>query len=410
MRLEDVVSYVRRIEPSEAAKLTERFYANTHVDRRFLQAYVRDMGEGRWMLNGAPLVLSKDGRVLDGRVRLLASVAANSPFDTLVVEGIEPEAYETLDAVRRRRLADILAIRSEKHGRALGAALKIVWSYTNGLAPGSGKGPSPLALLELLENNPEIRSSILPSLRATPLLPHGCGIALHHLMSRVDQHRADRFISLLGEPVAAEGVGPILQLRSVLQDLRGQGGSRKQSYMLAIAIKAWNAFRSSRPLKLLKYSPDREAFPRIVDLEDWGPLSIKGQSAASQQRDSKVTKHGDIKARAIMVTPDLAERLLASRGQNRRVSAPVIQKYARDMQSGRWQLNGQTIKISSDGRLLDGQHRLEAAKKAKTPFPAIIVDGLEEETLSSLDIGHQRSVSDILRERGETRICTASIY
>jgi hypothetical protein len=41
-------------------------------------------------------------------------------------------------------------------------------------------------------------------------------------------------------------------------------------------------------------------------------------------------------------------------------------------------------------------------KKAKRPFPSIIVEGLPEESFGSLDIGRRRSVADILRERGES--------
>jgi hypothetical protein len=45
---------------------------------------------------------------------------------------------------------------------------------------------------------------------------------------------------------------------------------------------------------------------------------------------------------------------------------------------------------------------LEAAKKARASFPAIIVEGLPDEISSTLDIGRRRAASDILRERGET--------
>ena len=103
-----------------------------------------------------------------------------------------------------------------------------------------------------------------------------------------------------------------------------------------------------------------------------------------------------------MISPDISEEMLERNNSNRHVSASVINKYSRDMLAGRWLLNGQTIKVSSSGKLLDGQHRLEAAKKAKRSFPAIIVEGLAEETFGSLDIGHRRSMSDILRERGES--------
>jgi hypothetical protein len=91
---------------------------------------------------------------------------------------------------------------------------------------------------------------------------------------------------------------------------------------------------------------------------------------------------------------------------NRGISGSVVEKYARDMKAGRWCLNGQTIKITQSGQLLDGQHRLEAVKKAKRPFRAIIVEGVPESCLGSLDVGHKRSLAEILRDRAETNTAT----
>lgn len=397
-----VTSTVKCIAPADAAKMLERLFSHARVDQRMLHAYERDMRAGRWMLNGAPIVISQKGEVLDGRTRLLACVRAQSSFDTLIVEGIDSQAYETIDAVRKRTLADVLSIRSELHGRALAAALRIVWSLGSGITPGAGKAPSPIALLSLLEERAEIRDSVLPALRASPLLPHGCGIALHYLLSRIDQKLADSFISSLGESGLLTNVSAIAQLRNTLLLLKGKGGNRKQSYILAVSIKAWNAFRAKRPLKLLKYDPEREAFPHIEGKSVWGPLGdieISSHSAVVMRSYQAIAP---IIAEVEMITPEMAEILLSGKGPNRRVSASVINKYSRDMQSGRWCLNGQTIKISATGRLLDGQHRLEAAKKAKRAFPAIIVRGLSDSIFSSLDIGHRRSLSEVLRERGET--------
>lgn len=393
-----ITSRVATITPEEASGLLSRFFANGKVDQRLLTAYARDMAEGRWSLNGAPLVLSDNERVLDGRIRLLACVQAQASFNTLIVEGIQASAYESIDAVRKRTLADVLSIRHERHGRSLAAGLRIISSYLMGAAPGAGRTTSPTVLLSLLEEHPEIRDSIMPAMAAMPLLPHGCGIALHHLMSRVDPAKADRFLALIGEPVGSEDIRPVLHLRQVLTEMRGRGGSRKQSYVLAIAIKAWNAFRAGAELKLLRYAPEREAFPKILGLETSpGPL-FDTPMPTSDSAEAPAT----ITARLETITPERAEALLGGNKLNRRVSGSVIGKYARDMAAGRWHLNGQTIKLSKSGKLLDGQHRLEAAKKAKRSFQAIVVEGLSEDSFSTLDIGHRRSVSDILRERGET--------
>jgi hypothetical protein len=399
--LATISSRIERITPVVAEQMLQRVVSTSRADPPSLQAFERDMAAGHWVLNGAPIILSPDGQILDGRARLLACVRSGSSFDTLIVQGVSIDAFETIDAVRKRTLADILSMRHELHGRALGSALRILWSYGSGATPGAGKPPTPTALLGVLEQHPEIRDSILPALRAMPLLPHGCAIALHHLASALDPRQADQFMAQIGEPTSTASDNPIVQLRAALLLLRGQGGARKQTYILAITIKAWNAFKAGKSIKHLRYSPERETFPRFEGEPDWGPLS-RAAARTRLTNKSDPAKGGRLKVQALMVTPEMAEQLLADRGPNRNVSGSVINKYARDMAAGRWRLNGQTIKLSVDGRLLDGQHRLEAAKKAKRAFPAIIVDGLPDSILSSLDIGRRRAMSDVLRERGES--------
>ena len=359
------------------------------------------------MLNGASIVISKDKKVLDGRARLLACIQAKTRFKTLIIDGIDDQVFETIDAVRKRRLADVLTIRRFPHGRALAAALRVILAYrTKSLV--SPRNPSPIVLLDLIEAHPEIRDSILPSLRAAPTLPHGVGIALHYLFSLADPRKSDNFFAQIGAAPSTGEETPAVRLRRVLEDLRNQGGYRKQTYVLAVAIKAWNAFLAGKPLKQLRYNREVEPFPEIA--------GIKPSMARSDGSTERRNTSGDeparnraprLIARVEMISPERAERLLSANTLNRGISGSVVEKYARDMRAGRWHLNGQTIKLTASGRLLDGQHRLEAVKKAQRPFPAIVVEGVPESCLGSLDVGHKRGLSEILRDRGE--INTASL-
>ena len=397
--MDSISSAIERITPNVAKQMLERVFSNAKVDVPSREAFGRDMAAGGWVLKGSPIVFSVNGVLLDGRARLHACIDSGTAFDTLVIRGIDNGAFETIDAVRKRTLADIFSIRQERHGRPLGAALRILWSYGLGATPGIGKTPSPTALLALLERKPQIRDSIMPALRATPLLPHGCAIALHHLASAINPVKATHFLTQLQEPTAQAPDHPIVQLRNVLMQMRSQGGSRKQTYMLAVAIKAWNAFEAGKTIKALRYGAG-EKFPRIQVANDWGPLSRMARDASDDV--GRPPDSIKLQVRAVMITPEMAEKLLDDRAPNRSVSSAVLNKYARDMAAGRWKLNGQTIKISRQGHLIDGRHRLEAAKKSKTSFPAIIVEGLDEEVISTLDIGRRRAMSDVLRERGES--------
>lgn len=301
---------IRRISPADAAEMLSRVAASGHVDKLTLEAFEQDMRAGRWLLNGAPIIVSSDDQVLDGRARLHACVRSGNAFETLIIKGIKKDAFETIDSIRKRTLADVLSIRSEIHGRSLGAALRIIWSYQAGATPGTGKAPGTTALLSVLEQHPEIRDSVIPALRAMPLLPHGCGIALHYLASRTNPEKADLFIAQLGEPVSADPSHPIIQLRSALEGLRGQGGARKQTYILAIAIKAWNAFSRGKVIKHLRYGAERESFPRLDRDPSWGLLG----EATERDRSVPPPHQGTLRVRATMVTPEMAEAMLADRG------------------------------------------------------------------------------------------------
>jgi hypothetical protein len=105
--------------------------------------------------------------------------------------------------------------------------------------------------------------------------------------------------------------------------------------------------------------------------------------------------------RLVLITPDVAEEWLRSNQGNRNVRERWIAQIASAMQEGRWVVNGDTIKFASDGRLLDGQHRLLACVRAQIPFLAYVIKGLDSTVFDTIDQNKSRSTADILRSRGE---------
>jgi hypothetical protein len=106
--LDEIAWEIAEITPSAAAEMLGNVHASGHVDQLALAAFGKDMSAGQWVLNGAPIVLSSDGSLLDGRARLHACVKSGAPFQALVVKGVSSSAFETIDSVRKRTLADIL--------------------------------------------------------------------------------------------------------------------------------------------------------------------------------------------------------------------------------------------------------------------------------------------------------------
>lgn len=101
------------------------------------------------------------------------------------------------------------------------------------------------------------------------------------------------------------------------------------------------------------------------------------------------------------VTPDMATAWLAFNDQNRRPSKAKIKRFAAAMAAGKWVENGETIKFSKDGRMLDGQSRLQAIILAKTAVVLEIRGDLPERAQQSMDTGEPRKGVHTLEMMGE---------
>ena len=101
------------------------------------------------------------------------------------------------------------------------------------------------------------------------------------------------------------------------------------------------------------------------------------------------------------ITPDFAKALLELNGINRPLSDPTLKNYTRTLENDKWKLNGETIKVTTTGRLLDGQHRLLACVEANKSFDAVYVEVEDETAFDTIDIGKRRTRSDILSIKGE---------
>lgn len=112
------------------------------------------------------------------------------------------------------------------------------------------------------------------------------------------------------------------------------------------------------------------------------------------------TYQGDVKVTIMLITPEMAKKMLEKNSMNRSLDAHAINRYVSDMSSEDWQaLNGQTISFYRDGGLKDGQHRLTAIIKSGIPQWCIVVEGIENENVIS-DIGKPRNIRNIMEMSG----------
>jgi hypothetical protein len=124
-------------------------------------------------------------------------------------------------------------------------------------------------------------------------------------------------------------------------------------------------------------------------------VTTDSRISATRTPLAKIKKQ--VKVEWVEITPAMATALLDANSHNRRLREAVADGYARDMTADRWDVNGETIKVCADGRLIDGQHRLEAIELTGIPAVCLLVTGLPIEAQKTTDIGARRSYADTLR-------------
>lgn len=121
-----------------------------------------------------------------------------------------------------------------------------------------------------------------------------------------------------------------------------------------------------------------------------------------QKAETVIEMKGKKPMQIVTVTPEIAREWLDSNIHNRPVRETTIRRYVEAMKAGQWELNGETIKFSSQGVLLDGQHRLRAVVQSGVTIQSYVIHDLPPAVFDTIDTGANRSISDLLALQGES--------
>lgn len=108
------------------------------------------------------------------------------------------------------------------------------------------------------------------------------------------------------------------------------------------------------------------------------------------------------------ISPEEAKTVLEGNTFNRDVSSVLVKSMASDMIKGSWKLNGDSIKFASNGRLVDGQHRLSAIVESGETLKTFVCGGMDFSTFDTLDIGKKRALRDLMKISGVKHYVTAA--
>lgn len=98
----------------------------------------------------------------------------------------------------------------------------------------------------------------------------------------------------------------------------------------------------------------------------------------------------------VEITPETARQWLERNIGNRPASQAHVAKLERAMRDGKWKMTGDAIRFSKTGKLIDGQHRLQAILNSGIAVTCVVMHNLDDEIFDVIDGGKGRQKSDIL--------------
>lgn len=269
------------ISPSMAQAWLDRGGLNRIPTQGRIRKYANSIRRGEWRLTGDSIKLDTEGKVIDGRHRLLAIVETGMPIRSLVVRGIEAEVFPVLDGGKSRTPGDVMGIAGYKNRVAIASAARglILIDASGRLDPPGRREYEALlshtALLKYVQEHPEVEEGVLLANRLKGSgLSGGGGLlgGLFALLLRVDAQQAEAFADALASGADLAADSPILRFRNrLISDQRVPNTLEFREHLTALGIKAWNLWRAGETTRSLTFHPQRgvgtragEPFPVAV--------------------------------------------------------------------------------------------------------------------------------------------------
>lgn len=278
---------VKRLSSKEAKEMLarhkqlEQLYPDAPTLQRTIDSstasnYTRLMQKGRWVFNAQPIILTDTGFILDGRHRLRGLSTAGVTLPFLVVTGLDPMIFPTLDDGLGRTGGTMLEMVHPKEGGltrgdgpTAASVLQRIWQVarqTKTVGAGGHKQFTPEVMFEHLMANPGVRESVLFIDRTkTRRFARQLGLSrataafVHWRISQVDCRGANEFFQALHTGANLHETHPILKLREVLEDWKTQGerhrGKHTDQEKQILITKAWNLYARGKECKKLYIRP-----------------------------------------------------------------------------------------------------------------------------------------------------------
>lgn len=256
-----------RVTPEMAMRLLEANKLNRPLATGHAERIASQILDGKWRFNGDTIKISEQGDVLDGQHRLWAIIESKTPVDTIIVYGIERDAFATIDTIRKpRSLGDTVALSGNARYRSsIGAALAWLVRWQRGCletykAPKNRIENSDVE--SALAENPGIVRAVERAHGVRSVANPGLIGFLFYLVTNRDEALAERMMETLIDPAGVSVNDPFYRLRHYFIS---DHHKKKEALMsIAVAVKAINAASAGKKVQVLNWrhqGKSPESFP-----------------------------------------------------------------------------------------------------------------------------------------------------
>jgi hypothetical protein len=276
----NITTNIEKITPKIASELLlNNHSAQRNVSLAHVTNLSNQMKSGLWKTNGESIILDGKSNILDGQHRLRAVVMSGVTIDFLIVRGVNPECFTTIDGGMKRSCGQIFTIAGVSDGNNFAACASGVMNYRRAVnviirEKGGGmiKGgslstnirPSPQEVMyEYSAHKIEYDHAVKIARKVRHMITISASGTIAAL-ALIDGNESIEWVTSFWESVATgenlTSQSPAYHLRE--RHIANKGARHKFSvnHSILLCAKAWNLYASEKSCKLLRISDER-AFP-----------------------------------------------------------------------------------------------------------------------------------------------------
>lgn len=259
---------IKKIGKKEALDILKNNKNNRRVTRANVDFIKDEMQNGRFLVNGATIVISEDGELLDGQHRLIAISETDLEFDLIFVLNANKNVFSTIDTGRNRKAGDVLSVAGVKNYNNIASATKKIMSEFDTNRKLSDSGSIKSSNSEVLDYYKKHKDEIQEAVEFSHLLYNrhikiitvSNAAAMIVLFSREDSRKSKSFIRevFTGEKEGYSNAA--LTLRQRLINYRIDNVRLTTKLLRALFIISFRAYREDRDISKILVKKDVKGY------------------------------------------------------------------------------------------------------------------------------------------------------